>query len=84
MLQCCNQFIPLQIIETSVESDKEYQVENILKKRMISEKPTTSSNERGTTPLKTHENSQKTSRVVQEHFNTLRRGGDKVKLSKVV
>jgi len=36
MLQCCNQFIPLQIIETSVESDKEYQVENILKKQMIS------------------------------------------------
>jgi len=38
MLQCCNQFIPLQIIETSVKSDKEYQVENILKKQMISEK----------------------------------------------
>jgi len=38
MLQCCNQFIPLQIIKTSVESDKEYQVESILKKRMISEK----------------------------------------------
>jgi len=32
MLQCCNQFIPLQIIKTSVESDKEYQVENILEK----------------------------------------------------
>ncbi len=38
MLQCCNQFISLQIIEMSVESDKEYQVENILKKRMISGK----------------------------------------------
>jgi len=38
MLQCCNQFIPLQIIETSVEPDKEYQVENILEKRMISGK----------------------------------------------
>ena len=38
MLQCCNQFIPLQIIETFVESDKEYQVESILKKRMISRK----------------------------------------------
>ncbi len=38
MLQCCNQFIPLQITETSVKSDKEYQVENILEKRMISEK----------------------------------------------
>jgi len=32
MLQCCNQFIPLQTIETSVEPDKEYQVENILEK----------------------------------------------------
>jgi len=38
MLQCCNQFISLQIIETSVKPDKEYQVENILKKRMISRK----------------------------------------------
>jgi len=38
MLQCCNQFIPLQIIETFVEPDKEYQVENILEKRMISGK----------------------------------------------
>jgi len=38
MLQCCNQFIPLQITETSVKSDKEYQVENILEKRMINEK----------------------------------------------
>jgi hypothetical protein len=39
MLQCCNQFIPLQIIETFVESDKEYQVENILEKRMIRKSP---------------------------------------------
>ncbi len=38
MLQCCNQFIPLQITEMSVELNKEYQVENILEKRMISEK----------------------------------------------
>jgi len=38
MLQCCNQFIPLQINEMFVESDKEYQVENILEKQMISEK----------------------------------------------
>jgi len=38
MLQCCNQFIPLQIIKTFVESDKEYQVKNILEKQMISEK----------------------------------------------
>jgi len=38
MLQCCNQFISLQITETSVELDKEYQVENILEKQMISEK----------------------------------------------
>jgi len=38
MLQCCNQFIPLQIIETFVESDKEYQVKSILEKQMISRK----------------------------------------------
>jgi len=38
MLQCCNQFIPLQIIKTSVELNEEYQVENILEKRMISGK----------------------------------------------
>jgi len=38
MLQCCNQFIPLQTTETSVKSDKEYQVKNILEKRMISKK----------------------------------------------
>ncbi len=38
MLQCCNQFIPLQTSETSVKPDEEYQVENILRKRMISRK----------------------------------------------
>jgi len=38
MLQHCNQTIPLQITETSVESDEEYEIENILEKRMISEK----------------------------------------------
>jgi len=38
MLQCCNQSIPLQIIETSVELNEKYQVENILKQRMISGK----------------------------------------------
>jgi len=38
MLQCCNQFIPLQTIKTFVEPDEEYQVENILKKQMISGK----------------------------------------------
>jgi len=38
MLQCCNQSISLQIIKTFVESDEEYQVENILEKQMISEK----------------------------------------------
>jgi len=38
MLQHCNQFIPLQTVETSVELNKEYEVENILEKRMISEK----------------------------------------------
>jgi len=57
MLQCCNQFISLQITETSVELDKEYQVENILKNRWLVRKPTISSDERGTTSLKTHENS---------------------------
>ncbi len=38
MLQCCNQFISLQIIETFVKLNEKYQVENILKKQMISEK----------------------------------------------
>jgi len=38
MLQCCNQSIPLQTIKTSVKPDEEYQVENILKKRMVSGK----------------------------------------------
>jgi len=31
MLQCCNQFIPLQIIKTFAELNEKYQVENILK-----------------------------------------------------
>jgi len=38
ILQHCSQDISLQITETSVESDKEYEIESILKKRMISEK----------------------------------------------
>ncbi len=38
MLQCCNQFIPLQTIKMFVKLNKEYQVENILEKWMISEK----------------------------------------------
>jgi len=38
MLQCCNQFIPLQIIKTFVELNEEYHVENILEKQMISGK----------------------------------------------
>ena len=38
MLQHCNQTISLQITETFVEFDKEYEIENILKRRMISEK----------------------------------------------
>jgi len=38
MLQCCNQFIPLQITETFVKLNEEYQVENILEKQMISGK----------------------------------------------
>ncbi len=37
MLQQCNQFISLQIKSMSVELKTEYEVENILKKRMISE-----------------------------------------------
>jgi len=32
MLQCCNQFIPLQTIKMFVKLNKEYQVENILEK----------------------------------------------------
>jgi len=32
MLQCCNQFISLQITETFVKFNEEYKVENILKK----------------------------------------------------
>jgi len=38
MLQHCNQSILLQIKSTSVKSENEYEVENILKKRMINEK----------------------------------------------
>jgi len=38
MLQQCNQFISLQVTSTSVESETKYEVENILEKRMISEK----------------------------------------------
>jgi len=38
MLQHCNQTISLQIIKTPVELNKEYEIENILEKRMISEK----------------------------------------------
>jgi len=38
MLQHYNQIISLQISETSVELDKEYEIENILKRRIINEK----------------------------------------------
>jgi len=38
MLQHCNQIISLQIIEISVEFNEEYEIENILKKRIINEK----------------------------------------------
>jgi len=38
ILQHCNQTILFQIIETSVELNKEYEIKNILEKRMISEK----------------------------------------------
>jgi len=37
MLQHCNQTILLQTTKTSVELNKEYKIENILGKRMISE-----------------------------------------------
>jgi len=38
ILQQCNQFISLQITSMSVELKNKYKVENILEKRMISEK----------------------------------------------
>ncbi len=38
MFQHCNQIILLQTTKTSVEPDEEYEIENILEKRMISEK----------------------------------------------
>jgi len=38
MLQHCDQTIPLQTTETSVEFNEEYKIENILEKRMIREK----------------------------------------------
>jgi len=38
MLQHCNQIILLQITETFVEFNEEYEIENILEKRMINEK----------------------------------------------
>jgi len=38
MFQHCNQDILLQITEMFVELNKEYEIENILKRRMISEK----------------------------------------------
>jgi hypothetical protein len=59
MLQCCNQFIPLQTTETFVEPDEKYHVENILKKRMVSGKATILSNEKNTVPQKTRETQRK-------------------------
>jgi len=38
MLQHCNQIISSQIIKMSVEFNKEYEIKNILEKKMISEK----------------------------------------------
>jgi len=38
MFQHCNQIILLQIIKTSVELNEEYEIENILEKKMINEK----------------------------------------------
>jgi sulfur carrier protein ThiS len=60
--------------ETSVELNEEYQVENILEKRWLVEKPTILSNEKNTIPQKTHENSKRTYSTVQEHYNSLREG----------
>ena len=37
MLQLCDQFIPLQIKPTLIESDEEYKVKRILDKKIISE-----------------------------------------------
>jgi sulfur carrier protein ThiS len=73
MLQCYNQFIPLQITETFVELNEEYKVKNILKKWMISEKFTISSSEKNIIPLRTHENHEKTLRTVWGHFDILRK-----------
>jgi len=38
MLQHCNQIIFLQIVETSVELNEEYEIENILERKIINEK----------------------------------------------
>jgi len=84
MLQCCNQFIPLQIIKTSVESDKEYQVESILKKRMISEKA------HYLVKWKEYNTSENTWELIENLNSCMRtlqhfeREGNKIKLSKVV
>jgi len=39
MLQCCDQTISTQIIETLVELNNKYKVKTILKKKTISETP---------------------------------------------
>jgi hypothetical protein len=69
--------------ETSVEPDKEYQVENILEKRMISEKPTISSNER-VQHLWKHMRTHRKPQQLCKNTSALWEGGDKIKLSKVV
>jgi hypothetical protein len=66
-----------------VKSDEEYEVEDILEKQMISEKPTTSSSKRNMTPLRTHENPQKPQNCVRT-LQCFEEKGDKVRLSKVV
>jgi hypothetical protein len=64
MLQHCNQIISLQITETSVESNEEYEIENILEEKMISEKAHYLSNEKITISQKTSENLKRISRTV--------------------
>jgi hypothetical protein len=68
MLQCRNQFIPLQTIKTSVKLNEEYKVEDILENGWLVKKPTTSSSEKNMIPLRTHENHNKTSRTVWGHL----------------
>jgi hypothetical protein len=55
MHQHCNQFISLQIIETSVESDEEYEIEHFKKRKWLMKKFTILSNEKIMISQKTSE-----------------------------